>query len=100
MEVGSIKRRILSDFEQKYSLSQREVEILKECIEGRSVKEMSNTIYLSRPAISYHTSKLLKKLGVENRNQIILRILEWFVEQEKAENAKEREKNYETTGVC
>lgn len=81
MEVGSILEKIVNDLTEKYSLSQREAEVLKECIEGKSVKEMSSTIYLSRPAISYHANKLFKKMNVENRNQIIVRVIEWIAEQ-------------------
>ena len=57
-------------------LTEREVEVLRLVIEGRSSKEVAQTLFLSKRTVDFHLSKIYEKLKVSNRIQAIRRATE------------------------
>ena len=51
------------------NLSAREVDVLRLLVDGRDNVEIGSTLHLSPSTIKHHVSKILSKLGVENRVQ-------------------------------
>lgn len=76
-----IEKEILQDFKRKYALNQRELEVLQGWIAGKNNGQLAESLYLTRQAITYHSQNLLQKMGIENRHQIIVKIMEWLEER-------------------
>ena len=68
---SSTKNDKIEHLKSKFSLSEREVEIIEAIIEGKTNKDIANDLFLSEATIKYHCSKLYKKLKVKNRNQVL-----------------------------
>lgn len=76
-----IEKEILQDFKREYALNQRELEVLQGWIAGKNNGQLAESLYLTRQAITYHSQNLLQKMGIENRHQIIVKIMEWLEER-------------------
>lgn len=61
----------LTFFFSKYNISLREQEILKLIIDGKSNAEIEKKLYISSHTVRNHIYNIYKKLGVQNRVQII-----------------------------
>ena len=61
-------------FPDAIKLSQREKEIIRLVVEGRSSKEIADTLFLSELTISTHRKNINRKLGVSNIAALITRI--------------------------
>jgi len=62
------------DFEKarrEFGLSGREVEVLSYICKGLANKEISKQLFISEYTVKDHTKKILRKMGVNSRNQII-----------------------------
>ena len=62
------------DFEKarsEFGLSKREMEVLSCICNGLPNKEISKQLFISEYTAKDHTKKILKKIGVNSRNQII-----------------------------
>jgi DNA-binding NarL/FixJ family response regulator len=55
----------------RFSLSQRELQILELIVEGKSNKEIAETIYLSLDTVKSHMKNVYQKLGVHSRSQAV-----------------------------
>jgi ATP/maltotriose-dependent transcriptional regulator MalT len=55
----------------RLSLSQRELQILELIVEGKSNKEIAETIYLSLDTVKSHMKNVYQKLGVHSRSQAV-----------------------------
>ncbi len=55
------------DIPKESDLTEREQEILKHITDGRSNKEISNTLYISVETVKSHIKNVYKKLNVTNR---------------------------------
>lgn len=64
-------------------LTRREKQILENVGKGYSNKQIADILYLSEGTIRTHVHNILQKLNLENRNQLIL----YVVEKNKAETA-------------
>jgi DNA-binding NarL/FixJ family response regulator len=53
----------------EYSLTQREHDILALLAEGRSNREIAQSLYLSEKTVKAHLAAIFRKLGVTNRTQ-------------------------------
>ncbi len=53
------------------ALSDQEVEILKQVGRGQTYKEIGQALYLSERTVKYHMSKVLKRLQLQNRAQVL-----------------------------
>lgn len=54
---------------EKNVLSRREMEVLKEIVNGSSNKEISETLFVSEKTVKTHVSHILNKLEVSDRTQ-------------------------------
>jgi DNA-binding NarL/FixJ family response regulator len=53
----------------EYSLTQRENDILAQLAEGRSNREIAQSLFLSEKTVKAHLAAIFRKLGVTNRTQ-------------------------------
>ena len=63
---------VLSRLEQRAKreeLSEREMEILRLIVKGRSNKEISAGLFISEDTVKYHLKALFSKLGVQDRTE-------------------------------
>ena len=58
----------------KRALSPRELDVLALIADGRSNKEIADTLSISEPTVKKHVGRLLEKLGVQDRLQIGLHV--------------------------
>ena len=64
-------RGVLSAIYEKYNISKREKEILKLVLDGKSNKEIEDTLFISYHTVKNHIYSLYQKLGINNRYQLI-----------------------------
>lgn len=57
--------------EEQSQLSDREMEILKEIVKGKSPQEIGETLFISPNTVRTHVNKIYKKLHLNSRSQII-----------------------------
>ena len=57
-------------------LTDREVQVLALILEGRSSKEVAQSLYLSKRTVDFHLARVYEKLNVTNRVQAIRRATE------------------------
>jgi DNA-binding NarL/FixJ family response regulator len=53
----------------EYSLTQRENDILARLAEGRSNRDIAQSLFLSEKTVKAHLASVFRKLGVTNRTQ-------------------------------
>lgn len=58
------------------TLTNREVQVLALILEGRSSKEVAQSLYLSKRTVDFHLARIYEKLNVTNRLQAIRRAAE------------------------
>ena len=73
--------RILKEFEnqeitdseqgENFQLTERQMEVLKLVAQGMVYKEIGDRLGLSERTIKYHMAKIMEKLHLENRTQVI-----------------------------
>lgn len=66
------------DFAQKFSLSNREIEVLQLISEGYSNQEIADQLYVSLSTIKTHVSNLFSKLDVQRRTQAVKKMDSYF----------------------
>lgn len=59
----------------KYSLTDREVEIVKLLIEGKSSKEIGEILYISKHTVDTHRRNILSKTNTNSTSELISQIL-------------------------
>lgn len=62
--------------ESRDILTVREVQVLRLILEGRSSKDVAQTLYLSKRTVDFHLARIYEKLNVTNRLQAIRRAAE------------------------
>ncbi len=65
--------------ESLLSFSKREVEILKLLAEGRSSKEIADSLFISRHTVDTHRRNMIRKARVGRTVQLIYRVRDWGV---------------------
>jgi len=60
----------------KYSLSEREIEVLRGIADGLSNQQIADQLFLSVHTIKFHTRNLFDKLEVSSRTQVLSRLRE------------------------
>ena len=61
----------MAALQKKHGLSAREMEILNLMIDGKSYKQMEETLHISIHTVKSHAYNLYRKLRVKNRHQLI-----------------------------
>ncbi len=57
-------------------LTEREVEVLEQIVSGLSNKEIGSALHISERTVKNHTSSIYRKLSVDSRPKLFLRMLE------------------------
>jgi DNA-binding CsgD family transcriptional regulator len=60
----------LENFNDKFNLTNREIEVLDYIIKGKNNKEIASGLFLTEATVKYHCSKLYIKTKVKNRSQL------------------------------
>lgn len=61
----------LAKIQDKYKLTHRQMEVIKLICDGLSNKEIAEKLFLSEFTVKDHLKKIMKKLNVNSRNEII-----------------------------
>ncbi|MDD2430613.1 MAG: response regulator transcription factor [Firmicutes bacterium] len=64
-----------TNLENDNLLTKRELEILEEIVQGKSNKEIADTLFISEKTVKNHVSNVLKKLDVTDRTQAAVHAL-------------------------
>jgi DNA-binding NarL/FixJ family response regulator len=77
-----ITRRLIEDFcrrpppdgaaDRAAQLSQRELDVVRHVAQGRSNAEIAGQLYLSQATVKSHIARILAKLGLRDRVQIVI----------------------------
>jgi DNA-binding NarL/FixJ family response regulator len=78
------------DIQMNYSLTRREKEILRYLIEGDSMKDVSQKIFVSYNTVNFHIKNLHKKLHVKSRGHLIAKALKENLIEYRNEPAKNK----------
>ena len=68
--IGDCESSIYKSMVKKHAISQREEEILKLLLEGKSHKDVEEELFISYHTVKNHIYNLYQKLGVKNRHQL------------------------------
>lgn len=68
---GAKEASLDSDLKEKFSLAEREIQIIKLICLGKSYKEISSILFLSEGSLRNSISKILKKLKLNDRLQLV-----------------------------
>lgn len=71
----AVSRQIVRAAAAHDDLTPREVEVLRQLAQGRSNKEIANTLAIGDETVKTHVGSVLAKLGVENRAQAAVQAL-------------------------
>lgn len=64
-------RAVLDTVYEKYNISKREQDILRLILDGKSNKEIEDTLFISYHTVKNHIYNLYQKLRVNNRHQLL-----------------------------
>ncbi len=56
----------LNRFNAKFHLTKRELEILAMLVEGKTSKDISSVLFISKDTVNVHRKNLMKKLNISN----------------------------------
>ncbi len=62
---------ILKSLDQKYGITNREMEVIKLIARGNTNKEISGILYIALQTVKDHNRRIFRKLGVKNRVQLV-----------------------------
>ena len=65
-------------FLDAYGLSGREGEIVKLLMEGETNQGICNKLYIAAGTVKAHNHSIYKKLGIENRSQVLLKYTDYL----------------------
>jgi two-component system uhpT operon response regulator UhpA len=77
-------RQVLQDYRQGSQesagegihLTEREHEVLKLVVDGKSSKEIARTLNISHKTVSVHRTNIMGKLGVQNSAELVRYVME------------------------
>ena len=72
---GSVAERLAARMSSS-ELTSRELEVLKQIVDGKSNKEIANELSISEATVKSHINNILSKLGVSDRTQAATRALQ------------------------
>ena len=64
-------REVLDTIFEKYGISKREQDILRLILDGKSNKEIEETLFISYHTVKNHVYNLFQKIGVKNRYELV-----------------------------
>jgi len=72
---GSVAERLAARMSSS-ELTSRELEVLRQIVDGKSNKEIANALSISEATVKSHINNILSKLGVSDRTQAATRALQ------------------------
>jgi DNA-binding CsgD family transcriptional regulator len=72
------RERALETARRRYSLTNRECELLDRILHGESSAEIARLFSISLATVEWHTKRLLLKTDSQNRTQMATRVLGWL----------------------
>jgi len=72
MPVSGGYEKSLFAISRNYDLSKREIQIIELILQGKSNKEISETLFISLNTVKNHIYNLYKKLRIKNRGQLMI----------------------------
>ncbi|HJZ83108.1 MAG TPA: response regulator transcription factor [Pyrinomonadaceae bacterium] len=72
---GSVAERLAARMSSS-ELTSRELEVLRQIVDGKSNKEIANVLSISEATVKSHINNILSKLGVTDRTQAATRALQ------------------------
>ena len=73
--VAKDKKSYTDNFDKEYNLTDREKEVLEYICEGLNNNEISKILDVSINTVKVHVSSIIQKLGVEDRTQVVVKVL-------------------------
>ncbi len=67
---------VLAELKEAYRLTEREVDIYRMILHGKSNKDIGEEFYIGEATVKTHIHKLFKKLGTANRIEAMLLVNE------------------------
>ncbi len=68
----------LTKIQDKYKLTQRQMQVIKLICDGLTNKEIAEKLFISEYTVKDHLKKIMKKLNINSRNEIISMLLKSF----------------------
>ncbi len=72
-QQSSVVSSVSGDDQQVVKLTKREIEVLTHVIQGKSSKEVADTLFVSKRTVDFHLANVYDKLHVSNRVQAFRR---------------------------
>lgn len=69
--ISHSEEYLYREFENKYSLTNREREIFRYIIKGYSNSEIASLAYISENTVKFHIKNILKKTNCANRTEVL-----------------------------
>ncbi len=73
----SRRREDLRGAAQRFRLTQRQIEVLGFVLEGRSAKEIAQTLSISETTVGDYFKQLLARTNARNRADMVARVMNW-----------------------
>ena len=72
--ISKTEKNLSEDFIKDFSITKREQEIIIELLNGKSNKELAETLFVSEKTIETHLANIYRKIGVKNRLELFSRL--------------------------
>lgn len=59
-------------FREKYSLTDREIDVARYVVSGLPYRQIANSLFLSLYTVKTHVSTVFRKLGIHSREELVL----------------------------
>lgn len=72
--ISKTEKNLTEDFIKDFSITKREQEIIIALLDGKSNKELAETLFVSEKTIESHLANIYRKVGVKNRLELFSRL--------------------------
>ncbi len=72
--ISKTEKTLTEDFIKDFSITKREQEIIIALLDGKSNKELAETLFVSEKTIETHLANIYRKVGVKNRLELFSRL--------------------------
>ena len=72
--IAKTEKTLTEDFIKDFSITKREQEIIIALLDGKSNKELAETLFVSEKTIETHLANIYRKVGVKNRLELFSRL--------------------------
>ena len=72
--ISKTEKTLKDDFIKDFSITKREQEIILSLLEGKSNKELADSLFVSEKTIESHLANIYRKVGVKNRLELFSRL--------------------------